>query len=348
MHRNAEDLETQKSCIVSLELVQATPLKDALLPDGRAKVIVSADRSATVHVSPEFEKMYGYLWSEIAGRTLGFITGPNTNMALLRRLLNSARNGHSESAPFFTNNRAGDEILTVIQVKPVVDGGVVSHMMVVCSIVGDIAGHCLHDQTNDREWGTDELHVERLVEMSYHKPSDTHTPLSSSHTDDFWGWEALQLRMDLRKQVCPPRTKRSHSSPSLVAPESSDAYSPASARKPSPPDYSPSRLKPTCKAKSIKVSSGNRFYAEVIRQRLKERNAQEAQDAHALARDLPIRDENLPVEKGEALGVPSGFARVPSSIMFIRTQSAEIDSALYQLTLTRCRRLSTGILLKPS
>ena len=171
------------------------------------------------------------------------------------------------------------------------------------------------------------------------KPSDAHTPLSSTHAD-FWGREALQLRIDLRKQVCPPRTKRSHSSPSLVAPESSDAYSPASSRKPSPPDYSPSRLKPPCKAKPIKVSSGNRFYAEVIRQRLKERNAQEAQGAHALARDLPIRDETLPVEKGEALGVPSGFARVPSQTMFIRTQSAEMDAALYQLTLTRCRRAS--------
>jgi hypothetical protein len=134
--------------------------------------------------------------------------------------------------------------------------------------------------------------------------------------------------MDLRKQVCPPRTKRSHSSPSLVAADSStDAYSPASARKPSPPDYSPSRLKPPCKAKPIKVSSGNRFYAEVIRQRLKVRNTRGAQGAHTLPRDLPIRDDEkertmqeearrsnktLPVEKSEALGVPSGFARVPS------------------------------------
>jgi hypothetical protein len=70
----------------------------------------------------------------------------------------------------------------------------------VCSIVGDIAGHSLHGQTNDDEWGTDELHVERLVEMSYRKPSDAHTPLSSSHAD-FWGWEALEMRKDLRKQA---------------------------------------------------------------------------------------------------------------------------------------------------
>ena len=48
-------IETQssptESCIVSLELVQATPLQDSVLPDGRAKVIVSADQSLTVHVS---------------------------------------------------------------------------------------------------------------------------------------------------------------------------------------------------------------------------------------------------------------------------------------------------------
>ena len=172
MHRNSEDLETQRSCIVSLELVQATPLKDALLPDGRAKVIVSADRSATVHVSPEFEKMYGYLWSEIEGRTLGFITGPNTNMALLRKLLNSARDGRSEAALFLTNARAGQEILTVIQVNPVVDAGVVTQVVVFFSII-DIDGHaqssfrglCLYP-THDNEWVEDKLDtVRRLQEL---------------------------------------------------------------------------------------------------------------------------------------------------------------------------------------
>jgi PAS domain S-box-containing protein len=139
-------IETQSSptetCIVSLELMQATPLQDAVLPDGRAKVIVSADQSLTVHVSPAFEKMYGYLWSEIKGRTLGFITGPNTNMALLHKQLISARDGHSEAALFLTNARDGQEILTVIQVNPVIDVGVVTQVVVFFSIIGgDIDGH---------------------------------------------------------------------------------------------------------------------------------------------------------------------------------------------------------------
>jgi hypothetical protein len=117
----------------------------------------------------------------------------------------------------------------------------------------------------------------------------------------------------------------------------------------------------------MKVSSGNRFYAEVIRQRLKERKANAAP---TLARDLPKHDakertmqeasssthtdkcsrriaplvplspskkskRTLPVEEAEALGVPSGFARVPSSNMFTRTQSAEMNAAFYELTLTR-------------
>ena len=138
-------------CIVSLELVRATPLQDALLPDGRAKVIVSAE-SQTVYASPEFETLYGYLWSEIAGRTLGFITGPNTNTALLHKLLKSARDGHSSTHTFFTNTRRGDELLTVIEVKPLVEGGLVSHMLLVCSIAEDIDGHCRHAQaTNDSD-----------------------------------------------------------------------------------------------------------------------------------------------------------------------------------------------------
>jgi hypothetical protein len=171
-------IETQSSqtetCIVSLELVQATPPHDAVLPDGRAKVIVSADQSLTVHVSPEFEKMYGYLWSEIEGRTLGFITGPNTNMALLRKLLISARHGRSEAALFLTNARAGQEILTVIQVNPVVDAGVVTQVVVFFSIIGGIIdGHkqssfrglCLYP-THDNECVKDNLHtVRRLHEL---------------------------------------------------------------------------------------------------------------------------------------------------------------------------------------
>ena len=166
-------IETQSSqtetCIVSLELVQATPLHDAVLPDGRAKVIVSADQWLTVHVSPEFEKMYGYLWSEIEGRTLGFITGPNTNMALLRKLLNSARDGRSEAALFLTNARAGQEILTVIQVNPVVDAGVVTQVVVFFSII-DIDGHaqssfrglCLYP-THDNEWVKEKLDTFRRL-----------------------------------------------------------------------------------------------------------------------------------------------------------------------------------------
>jgi hypothetical protein len=128
-----------------------------------------------------FEKMYGYLWSEITGRTLGFITGPNTNMALLIKLLNSAHNGHSETDSFFTNTRAGDEMLTVIQVKPVADDGVVSHMVVVCSIVGDIAGHCWQVSSGgkseqvqtSKETSAEDVGEEALEEMLVRKRSQS-------------------------------------------------------------------------------------------------------------------------------------------------------------------------------
>ena len=102
------------------------------------------------------------------------------------------------------------------------------------------------------------------------------------------------------------------------------------------------------------MSSGNRFYAEVIRQRLKEGKAHAAPP---LARDLPKRDEqkdpkrdvreqkeswpltqpSLSKRRRSLLeeGAAFGFVRVPSSSMFTRTQSAEMNAEFYQLSLTR-------------
>jgi len=49
--------------------------------------------------------------------------------------------------------------------------------------------------------------------------------------------------------------------------------------------------------------------------------------------------QSLPVEEGETFGVSSGFSRVPSagpsSNVFTRTLSAEMNAEFYQLTLTR-------------
>ena len=45
--------------------------------------------------------------------------------------------------------------------------------------------------------------------------------------------------------------------------------------------------------------------------------------------------QTLPVEEGETFGVSSGFSRVPSSNVFTRTLSAEMNAEFYQLTLTR-------------
>ena len=182
-------------------------------------------------------------------------------------------------------------------------------------------------------------------------PSDEHTPLCTSYATRSI---ALEWRVD---QADPKREKRIHPSRSLVAAASSDTNSPmprslTSAHKPVPP-ASPSRRN-SCTVKAIRVSSGNRFYAEVIRQRLKERKAHAAPP---LARDLPKRDEqkdpqrdvkeqkdswpltppSLSKRRRSLLeeGAAFAFARVPSSSMFTRTQSAEINAEFYQLSLTR-------------
>ncbi len=113
--------------------------------------------------------------------------------------------------------------------------------------------------------------------------------------------------------------QRSHSSLSRVA-DPSRPYSllprswhgrrssSTSTRKPSPSGT----RKLWCTAKLTKVSSGNRFYAEVIRQQGR----------------CPKR--TLSGEDGEALCVPAGLARVSSSTMSIRwtrTQSLEMNTA---------------------
>ena len=193
--------------------------------------------------------------------------------------------------------------------------------------------------------------------------------MSSSHAGTPSLSPALEWQVDLREQVGPPREKRSH-------PRRSTGSRNSSTHKP------------------LNVSSGNRFYAEVIRQRL---NECKAQAPPPLARDLPKRDvkgkrmqgaassteessrlqarveelelqlerskrqhteirmsaaqgtaadspppakkqrslQSLPVEEGETFGVSSGFSRVPSSNVFTRTLSAEMNAEFYQLTLTR-------------
>ena len=144
------------------------------------------------------------------------------------------------------------------------------------------------------------------------------------------GWEGLQWQADRREHVCPQRLKSSDSSRSIGASDSSDTCSPHTPLQPQPQpkpstsarELCPSRRKPSCTPKPIKVSSGNRFYAEVVRQRLNECNGSK-ELGPTLARDLPKRDVKEPrmqeatrikrtLEIGEALGVPSGFARVPS------------------------------------
>ena len=112
------------------------------------------------------------------------------------------------------------------------------------------------------------------------------------------GWEGLEWQTGLREHVCPQRVKSSDSSPSPGASDSSDTCSPHTPLQPQPStsapltsarELCPSRRKPSCTPKPIKVSSGNRFYAEVIRQRLKECNERKAL-VPTLARDLPKRD----------------------------------------------------------
>ena len=116
------------------------------------------------------------------------------------------------------------------------------------------------------------------------------------------GWEGLEWQADPREHVCPQRAKSSDSSRSLGASDSSDTCSPHTPLQPQPStsapstsarELCPSRRKPSCTPKPIKVSSGNRFYAEVVRQRLKECNEGKAR-VPTLARDLPKRDVKEP------------------------------------------------------
>ena len=160
--------------------------------------------------------------------------------------------------------------------------------------------------------------------------------------------------MEQQRSACPhsmstqvprPRVQRSQSMhslftqvvPATVRRSSSDSSNPNW----QPPRSPTSASKPSRTVKPVKVSSGNLFYAEVIRQRLKE---EKVQVNPTTARDLPTRGSTAcesrhsreicprsdvtaqimkeaskrsartsPAEEGEVFCVPSGFARVPSS-----------------------------------
>ena len=161
--------------------------------------------------------------------------------------------------------------------------------------------------------------------MTAQKAMEPRRTASTHDLNRLCGWEGLQWQADRREHVCPQRLKSRDSSRSLGASDSSDTCSPRTPLQPqtstSEPSTSarelcPSRRKPSCTPTPIKVSSGNRFYAEVIRQRLKECNERKAL-VPTLARDLPKRDvkerrmqeatrSKRTLENSEAL------ARVPS------------------------------------
>jgi len=147
-------------------------------------------------------------------------------------------------------------------------------------------------------------------------------------------------------QVARPRVQRSHSMHSLFTQVGPPTVRRSRSEVSSHPNWQPLRSptsasKPSRTVKPVKVSSGNLFYAEVIRQRLKE---DKAQVNPTTARDLPTRGSTAcesrhsreicprsdmkaqimeveakrsartsPAEEGEVFCVPSGFAREPSS-----------------------------------
>ena len=158
-----------------------------------------------------------------------------------------------------------------------------------------------------------QTHANLLIEASRARklllPSEEDTDDALTRdTDNFPGFARTKSRShspfrteaaESEGSVGQSSAQRSHSSLSRIA-DSSQPYSLL------PRSSSTSARKPS------KVSSGNRFYAEVIRQQ-------------GLC---PKR--TLPVEDVEALCVPAGLARVSSSTMSIRwtrTQSLEMNTA---------------------
>ena len=201
----------------------------------------------------------------------------------------------------------------------------------------------------------------RSTYLSFNSVSPRHKrlhPPSSEEQNDTQTLIIIQLSsspaMEQQRSACPhsmstqvprPRVQRSHSMHSLftqvVPPTVRRSSSDSSNPNWQPPRSPTSASKPSRTVKPVKVSSGNLFYAEVIRQRLKE---DQAQVNPTTARDLPTRGSTAcesrhsrevcprsdvkaqimkeeakrssrtsPAEEGEVFCVASGFARVPSS-----------------------------------
>lgn len=150
-------------CHLRLKPLQVTSVKAATLPDGRAKALVTSDFTRAVHVSSEFERLYGYSLAEIKGRTLSCIHGPATDTLQWRTILDGACNGWRQSALLVTSTRDCREVLTSVLAEPVVDCGAIAFIAITFTEVGDMEGRFVRGGPCHGEWGPDPVFDDVVV-----------------------------------------------------------------------------------------------------------------------------------------------------------------------------------------
>jgi hypothetical protein len=118
-------------CVIDMHCSGAIALKEALMDDGKCKMLLSAETQRIEDVSMAFASRYGLSVQAAHGRSVSIIQGPGSDVLALRAMLATARGGLVQRGKILTYCSDCTETPAMLTVIPVHDGkGRVSHFMI--------------------------------------------------------------------------------------------------------------------------------------------------------------------------------------------------------------------------
>uniref|UniRef100_A0A7S0F5D2 PAS domain-containing protein n=1 Tax=Hanusia phi TaxID=3032 RepID=A0A7S0F5D2_9CRYP len=112
----------ENECVLRMQTLEVLQSKAAFADDGSKKLIIRLDNGRIEHVSESFEKSFGFLQSQMQGRTLSLIQGPSTDICKLASLIQAGRCGYYHSEVLTTCDAKCEEITSLVKVAPVLSG----------------------------------------------------------------------------------------------------------------------------------------------------------------------------------------------------------------------------------
>mmetsp|Transcript_41351 Transcript_41351/g.130135 ORF Transcript_41351/g.130135 Transcript_41351/m.130135 type:complete len:711 (+) Transcript_41351:179-2311(+) len=112
----------ENECVLRMQTLEVVQSKFAFAEDGTKKLVIRLDNGRIEYVSVPFEAYFGFLQSQMQGRTLSLIQGPSTDTSKLASLIQAGRCGYYHSEVLTTCDAKCEEITSLVQVAPVLSG----------------------------------------------------------------------------------------------------------------------------------------------------------------------------------------------------------------------------------